>query len=74
MQDPNEINGLRPDYSKSMDVRGVPTHVCPCGSEVWSLKVIFYDYEIASYFIDMECANCGTLATAPTPVDRDGSE
>lgn len=69
-----DINGLRPDYSRSMDIRGVPTHVCPCGCDIFNLKVIFEDFEIVSYFLDMECANCGTLATAPTPIDRDGSE
>ena len=66
-----DINDLRPDYSQSMDIRGVPTQVCPCGCEIWNLKVIFDNYEIANYFLDMECANCGTLATAPTPLDRD---
>ena len=74
MEEPQDIGNLRPDYSQAMDVRGVPTHICPCGSDVWNLKVIFYNFEIASYFLDMECANCGTLATAPTPIDRDGSE
>ena len=74
MDEPMDINDLRPDYSSAMDVRGVPTHICPCGCNIWNLKVIFYNFEIASYFLDMECANCGTLATAPTPIDRDGSE
>jgi len=74
MEEPQDINDLRPDYSQAMDVRGVPTHICPCGCNIFNLKVIFYNFEIASYFLDMECANCGTLATAPTPVDRDGSE
>ena len=69
-----DINDLRPDYSRSMDVRGVPTHVCPCGCEIWNVKVIFDSCEIATYFLDMECANCGTLATAPTPLDREGYE
>ena len=69
-----DINDLRPDYSQSMDVRGVPTHVCPCGCEIWNLKVIFDSCEIATYFLDMECANCGTLATAPTPLDREENE
>jgi hypothetical protein len=23
------------------------------------------------YFLDMECAECGTLATAPTPIDTE---
>ena len=54
-----------------MDLRGTPTHVCPCGSIVWDLKAIFEDGEIVTYFLDMECANCGTLATAPTPIDMD---
>lgn len=74
MDEPKDINEVKPDYSRSMDIRGYPTHVCPCGSEIWNLKVIFHNYEIASYFVDMECINCGTLATAPTPIDRDGSE
>lgn len=68
-----DINSLRPsDYSHAMDLRGTPTHLCPCGSNIWNLKVIFEDYEIATYFIDMECANCGSVATAPTPVDKMG--
>ena len=52
-----------------MDVRGTPTHVCPCGSELWKVLTIFRDYQIAMYMLDMECALCGTLATAPTLVD-----
>ena len=48
-----DINDLRPDYSRSMDIRGVPTHTCPCGCEIWNLKVIFDNSEIATYFLDM---------------------
>jgi hypothetical protein len=71
----NDILQLRPEsYDKSMDMRGTPTHVCPCGSQIWSLKVIFEDFEIATYFLDMECVSCGSVATAPTPVDREGME
>ena len=67
-----DINMLRPeDYSHAMDLRGTPTHICPCGCEIWNLKVMFDSCEIATYFLDMECANCGTLATAPTPLDRE---
>ena len=67
---PKDINGLRPEnYENAMDLRGTPTHVCPCGSIVWDVKTIFKDGEIATYFLDMECANCGSLATAPTPID-----
>jgi len=66
-----DISNLRPkDYSKAMDLRGEPTHVCVCGSYIWNLKVIFVEGEIYQYFLDMECAQCGSLATAPTPEDR----
>lgn len=70
-----DINLLRPsDYSKSMDLRGTPTHLCVCGCNIWNVKTIFDNFEIATYFIDMECANCGSLATAPTPLDRERKE
>jgi hypothetical protein len=71
----NDILQLRPEsYDKSIDLRGTPTHLCPCGSQIWNLKVIFEDFEIATYFLDMECVSCGSVATAPTPVDREGKE
>lgn len=66
------IDNLRPEnYDSAIDFRGTPSHVCVCGSEIWNLKVVFQDHEIATYFLDMECANCGSLATAPTPIDRE---
>lgn len=66
-----DIVNLRPkNYDNAMDLRGAPTHVCPCGCNIFNVKVIFYQNEIATYFLDMECANCGSLATAPTPVDN----
>ena len=71
----DDILQLRPEsYDKSIDLRGTPTHLCPCGSQIWNLKVIFEDFEIATYFLDMECVNCGSVATAPTPVDRMGTD
>ncbi len=67
-----DITELKPDYTKSMDIRGTPTKSCPCGCDIWNLKVIFDDDgEIGMYFLDMECAECGTLATAPTPIDTE---
>lgn len=62
------------EQTTSMDLRGTPTHVCVCGSNQFLVRAIFEDYEIATYFLDMVCANCGSLATAPTPVDREKSE
>jgi len=71
----NDILQLRPEsYENSMDIRGTPTHMCPCGSQIWHLKVTFENFEIATYFLDMECVSCGSVATAPTPVDREGME
>lgn len=67
---PKHITELRPDYDMSMDLRGTPTHVCVCGCNVWHLKVIFEEGQISQYFLDMECASCGSLATAPTPIDN----
>lgn len=65
-----DINNLKPEnYDNAMDLRGTPTHVCACGCNIFNVKVIFHENEIATYFLDMECANCGSLATAPTPVD-----
>lgn len=61
-----DINKLKPDYTQAMDIRGEPTRVCVCGCFVWNLKVVFdEDNTIGMYFRDMECASCGTQATAP---------
>jgi hypothetical protein len=61
-----DINELKPDYTKAMDIRGEPTRVCVCGCFVWNLKVTFdEDNTIGMYFRDMECSACGTQATAP---------
>lgn len=61
-----DISELKPDYSEAMDIRGEPTTVCVCGSFIWNLKVKFAENgTIGMYFTDMECAVCGTQATAP---------
>lgn len=68
---PMDISGLEPTYLEAMDIRGIPTTICPCGSKVWDVKTIFDTEtgEVDMYFLDMECSVCGTLATAPTPED-----
>lgn len=65
--------GDQDDFS-AIDLRGTPTHSCVCGSKVWYVKAMFDNYEIATYFLDMQCVECGNIATAPTPVDREGME
>lgn len=63
------IKDLKPDYSRAFDIRGQSVEVCPCGSELWNVKCVFKQGQIVFYFLDMECAECGTLATAPTEID-----
>lgn len=58
------------DPSQPIDLRGTPSHACVCGSNQFYVRAIFDDYEIATYFLDMICVSCGSLLTAPTPVDR----
>lgn len=73
----DNIRELYPrDYSKALDIRGSATTVCPCGCDVWHLKVKFDmdTGEVAMYFMDMECASCGTIATAPMPETFDEDE
>lgn len=55
---------------KKGDYRGTPTEVCPCGSRMWKLNVMFEDRKVAMYTLDMECVCCGSYATAPTEVDE----
>lgn len=73
--DKNDVEQARQDQMVSgMDLRGNPTHECICGSQVFYIKAVFDNYEIATYFLDMECVECGNLATAPTPLDRESQE
>ena len=69
MEEPIEVSEMEITYQEAMDIRGIPTTICPCGSKMWNLKTIFEQEtgKIDMYFLDMECALCGTLATAPTP-------
>lgn len=54
-----------------LDQRGIPTNEClHCGSNVFTIKAAFEDYEIVGYYLDAECTGCGSLVTAPCPIDR----
>lgn len=52
-----------------IDIRGRETTVCWCGSVLWRVNVIFDrdSKEIALFFLEMECALCGSIATTPIP-------
>jgi hypothetical protein len=62
---------IKQQPSRSLDLRGTPTHACICGSLLFSVKCMFEDGEISLWFTDAECALCGALVTVPTPVDED---
>ena len=55
-----------------IDARGIPTCECPnCGNVLFKILASFDPdtYTIGMYHLDMECFDCGTFCTAPTPVD-----
>ena len=58
--------------SIQLDARGIPTNECPnCANRLFTVQVSFDDdYNVGQYFLDAECAMCGTLVTAPTPLDH----
>lgn len=58
-----------PEASPMHGLGDIVTHECICGSSWFNLQVTFHEYEIGSYLTLMECANCGTLAQAPTLLD-----
>ena len=47
-----------------------PIHVCPCGSQVFSIMASFEDYELTWYFLDATCFSCGNLVRVPCEPDR----
>lgn len=64
------------DYTQAMDLRGHPIGTsCMCGSEIFIALISFDESkEIAFYFLDAECVNCGSLVTLPTPIDKSPEE
>jgi len=62
----------RVDYSKAMDLRDTPIgDICVCGCEVFVMLGGFIDGEVSFYFLDGECASCGSMVTLPTPKEED---
>lgn len=70
----NQFKEIEEESKRAMDLRGNPTHECVCGSNIWNIRATFENYEIAQYFLEMDCIKCGSLATAPTPLDREKME
>jgi len=56
-----------------IDARGIPTCKCPeCGGKLFRALISFdpETYMIDMYHLDMQCHDCGTMVTAPTPSDH----
>jgi hypothetical protein len=66
-------DGLPEPYGTDLRALG-PIHVCPCGSQVFSVMAAFNDYELVWYFLDATCTNCGNLVRVPCPVDKDEAQ
>jgi len=49
------------------------TTICPCGSQVWNVQMIFdHDTKEPSFFFnDIECVLCGATADFPIPEKDD---
>ena len=63
------------DYSNAMDLRDTPIgDICVCGCEVFVMLGGFVDGEVAFYFLDGECASCGSMVTLPVPKDDNNAE
>lgn len=72
--DRNDLQDILDMEADQMDLRGTPTHECICGSRFFDVPVSFDNFEIATYYLDMRCVDCGSIYTAPTPLDREKME
>ena len=57
-----------------VNLRGIPTPVCPCCGSTLLMVTVQFDhdtYEISGYLLDdAQCVGCKCLITAPTPLDH----
>lgn len=60
----------RVSEGRKLDMRGIPTRSCVCGSDTFKVLVKFDDDNtIAWYTTSGYCAACGAAVTVPTEVD-----
>ena len=64
------INTYLADDASILNIRGIPTRECICGSTLFTIQAEFdEEYELSGYLLDAHCAYCGCKLTAPTPLD-----
>lgn len=53
------------------DYRGIPTYVCPCGSDMFLIGAIFdgETQQPGMYLLDGVCMCCGSVVSVPCPAD-----
>ena len=69
-----DVTEIKPkSLSGAIDLRDEnnPSSVCVCGSDLWIVYAKFDEGGMVAYFIDIQCASCGSMATAPTPGNGD---
>ena len=53
------------------DLRGTPTLACICGCLMFVITVMWDEdtREVGWYDLIQQCKECGSISTAPTPID-----
>ena len=56
---------------KVNDLRGTPAFACICGCLMFEITVMWdkETREVGWYDLSQRCKECGTITTAPTPMD-----
>ena len=58
------------EVEERADYRGMPTYVCPCGSDLFLIAVRFDETQLpAWYLLDGVCTHCGAVVSVPCPTD-----
>jgi hypothetical protein len=54
-----------------VDLTGEPTFACICGCKMFIVTVMWDEEtrQVGWYDLIQTCKDCGTLTTAPTPID-----
>jgi hypothetical protein len=55
------------------DLQGEPTFACICGCLMFEITVMWNmeDRTVGWYDLKQKCKECGSVSTAPTPIDGD---